>query len=329
MLVLERILMHKIYRFLMISAALLTVATACGPTPTGPPSHLTTQPPDELVAFPLTLTDDLGREVTIENKPQRIVSLAPSNTEILFAIGAGEQVVGVTTYCNYPQEAQTLEQIGGFSAETISVEKIVALKPDLVLCTGKFHETVIEALEQVEVTAYAVDAETFDQVYASIEVIGQMTGHNEEATTLVAQMKERVAAVESVVAQIPDEERPTVFWETWDDPLMTAGPTTFAGQMIEKGGGVNLFAEVTERYPQISIEEVIQRNPDIIMGPDSHGEALTADHIATRPGWETVKAVQDEHIYVFDGDITSRAGPRIVDGLEMIARTLHPNRFPK
>jgi iron complex transport system substrate-binding protein len=236
-------------------------------------------------------------------------------------------VVGVTTYCNYPQEAQTREQIGGFSAETMSVEKIIALKPDLVLSAGKLHKTVIEALEQAGVTVYAVDAETFDQVYTSIEAIGQMTDHNEEATHLVAQMKERVAAVESVVAEIPNEKHPTVFWETWDDPLMTAGPTTFAGQMIAKGGGVNLFAEVTERYPQISIEEVIKRNPDVIMGPDTHGEALTADQVATRPGWETVKAVQDGRIYVFDGDITSRAGPRIVDGLEMIARALHPDRF--
>jgi iron complex transport system substrate-binding protein len=315
--------MHKIHRFVIIAVTLLTVAIACGPVPIQPP----TQPPNEPAAFPLTLTDDLNREVTVETKPQRIVSLAPSHTEILFALGAGEQVVGVTTYCNYPREAETREQIGGFSAETMSVEKIIALEPDLVLSVGKLHETVIEALEQAGVTVYAVDAETFEQVYASIEAVGRMTGHGEEAIHLVAQMKERVAAVESVVAEIPNEERPAVFWETWDEPLMTAGPTAFAGQMITKGGGVNLFAEVTERYPQISIEEVIKRNPDVIMGPDTHGEALTADQVAIRPGWETIKAVQDGRIYVFDGDITSRAGPRIVDGLEMIARALHPDRF--
>lgn len=319
--------MHKIYR-LMSTIILLTMTIACGPAPTQSPPHPLT-PTLGPAAFPLTLTDDLGRKVTLETKPQRIVSLAPSNTEILFAVGAGEQVVGVTSYCNYPQEAQTCEQIGGFSAETISVEKIIALKPDLVLSAGKIHETVSDALEQARITVYAVDAETFDQVYASIEAIGRMTGHGEEATSLVAQMKERVAVVESVVAGIPREERPTVFWEIWDEPLMTAGPATFAGQMIEKGGGVNLFADVTERYPTISAEEVIQRNPDVIMGPDSHGEALTAAQIAARPGWETIKAVQEGRIYVFNGDITSRPGPRIVDGLEMIARALHPDRFPK
>jgi len=322
--------MHKTYRFLITTVILLTIATSCGPTPAPQPiSTPALLPTPEPAAFPLTITDDLGRDVTVGTKPQRIISLAPSNTEILFAVGAGEQLVGVTSYCNYPQEAQTREQIGGFSAETISVEKIVALEPDLVLSAGKIHETVSEALERAGITAYAVDAETFDQVYASIETIGRITGHNEEATHLAAQMKERMAAVESEVAEIPDEERPTVFWETWDDPLMTASPATFAGQMIEKGGGVNLFADVTQPYAEISIEEVIQRNPDVIMGPDTHGEDLTIDQVATRPGWETIKAVQDGRIYVFDGDITSRAGPRIVDGLEMIARALHPDRFPQ
>lgn len=319
--------MHKIYR-LMATLILLTVATACGPTPTQPPNYLTTQPPElELTAFPLTLTDDLGREVTVETKPQRIVSLAPSNTEILFAVGAGEQVVGVTTYCSYPPEAQDREQIGGFSAKTISVEKIAALEPDLVLSVGEIQRPAIEALEQVDVTVVALDPNDFDEVYATIELMGRLTGHEKEAAQTVADMKARVAAVQERVATIPEEERLTVFWETYDEPLMTVGAASFTHQLIELAGGVNIFADLTEAYPQVNAEEVIKRNPAVIMGADSMGDKLTTELVGQRPGWGQVQAVQDGRIHLFDGDMVSRAGPRLAQVLEEMARALYPDVF--
>ena len=298
------------------------------PTPTPVPPTPTPPPPSPTPsAFPVTVKDDLGREVTISALPQRIVSLAPSNTEILFAIGAGDQVVGVTEYDNYPPEAKTREKVGGFSAKSISVEKIVALKPDLVFSAGKIQQPVIEALEQVNIPVVALAARTFDEVYKDIELAGRLTGHEKEATQVVDQMKRRIAAVQKKVAAIPPEKRLTVFWEVWDEPLITAGPGTFIGQMIEMAGGVNIFDDVTEDWPQVSAEEVVKRNPDVIMGPDTHGDKLTPEQIAQRPGWDQIKAVRNGRIHLINGDIASRPGPRLADALEAIAQALYPDLF--
>ncbi|GAB4535263.1 MAG: ABC transporter substrate-binding protein [Anaerolineae bacterium] len=296
-------------------------STPAAPTPTpGPPT-----PTSSL--FPMTLTDDLGREVTLSELPQRIVSLAPSNTEILFAVGAGDQVVGVTQYCNYPPAAQEREQIGGFSAKTISVEKIVALEPDLVLAAGAIHQPVIEALEQINIPVYALDPNTLEEVYARIELVGRLTGHEAEAAQVVNDMQERVAAVTKQVEAIPAEDRLTVYWEVFDEPRMTAGPETFTGQLIELAGGINIFADVNEDYPQISDEEVIARNPAVIMGPETMGEKLTIETVAQRPGWDQIDAVKNARIYLFDGDMVSRSGPRLAQVLELMAQALYPDLF--
>ena len=317
------------YRILLLYllAAILTAAVAaCAPTPVAPTA--TPIPPTATPGpFPLTLIDNLGHEVTLPVLPQRVVSLAPSNTEILFAVGAGDQVVGVTQYCNYPPETQDREQIGGFSAKTISIEKVIALEPDLVLAAGEIHQPVIEALEQLDVPVYSLDPNTLDEVYTRIELVGRMTGHEKEATQVVEEMKGSVATVAEQVATIPEEDRLTVYWEVFDEPRMTAGPSTFTGQLIELAGGVNIFADVTEAYPQISDEVVIGRNPAVIMGPETMGDKLTIETVAQRPGWDQVDAVQNERIYLFDGDMVSRSGPRLAQVLEVMAEALYPDLF--
>jgi iron complex transport system substrate-binding protein len=301
-------------------AAALSIATPI-------PSTLTPSPTGTLGAFPLTLSDGLGREVALKAVPSRIVSLAPSNTEILFAVGAGDQVVGVTKYCNYPPEAQTREQVGGFSADTISVETVVALEPDLVLAIGESQRPVIEALEQVGIPVAALTANTFDDVHANIEQVGRLTGHQEEATQVVSEMQRRVETVTTAVTAVPPEERLPVFWEVWDEPLMTAGPSTFAGQAIELAGGVNIFADVTQDYPQVSTEEVVKRNPAVILGPDTHGDKLTPEQLVQRPGWDQIEAVREGRVHLIDGDIVSRPGPRLAEGLEAVAHALYPDLF--
>ncbi|MFQ5856518.1 MAG: ABC transporter substrate-binding protein [Anaerolineae bacterium] len=317
----------------MLTTLLVGTVTACVPPAAAPmftpePSTATLGPSTATLAdFPVTLSDDLGREVTVAALPQRVISLAPSNTEILFALGAGDQVVGVTEFCNYPPEAQNREKIGGFSAKTISLEKIVSLEPDLVFSAGQPQQPVIEALEQAGIPVFALDPEGLEGVYENIETAGQLTGHEAEAAEVVAEMKDRVAAVTEKTQAIPEAERPTVFYEVWHEPLMTAGPTTFIGELIELAGGKNIFADVNEEYPQVSAETIIQRDPDVILGPDSHGEELTADKIEARPGWGDIHAVQEGRIYLVNGDIVSRPGPRLADTLEDIARALHPDLF--
>jgi iron complex transport system substrate-binding protein len=259
--------------------------------------------------------------------PERIVSLAPSNTEILFAVGAGDQVVGVTQYCNYPVEAQSREQIGGFSAQTISVEKIVALEPDLVVAAGAIHQPVIEALEALNIPVLVVNPNTLEQVYTSIELVGRLTGHDGQAAQVVEEMKGRVAFVSERLASLSEEQRLRVYWEVFDEPRMTAGPTTFNGQLIELAGGVNIFADVAEDYPQINDEEVIKRNPAVIMGADTMGEKLTTELVAQRPGWDQIDAVRNGRIYLFNGDMVARAGPRLALVLEEMAKAMYPELF--
>jgi iron complex transport system substrate-binding protein len=283
--------------------------------------------PAPVTTWPLTVTGANGHTVTLDAPAERIISLAPANTEILFAIGAGERVVADTTYCNYPYKAANLPKIGGFSADSISVESIVAMKPDLVLANGTDQDTVIKALEDARIRVLPIGASTFNDVYANIRLVGQVTGNEIEAEALVASMQARVANVQTKVAGIAQKDRPTVFWEVWDEPLMTAGPKTFIGQLINTAGGVNIFADLASDWPTISTEEVVKRQPMVIMGPDSHGDKLTVEQLMTRPGWNNLKAVQNYNVYLINGDISSRAGPRLVDALEVIARDLYPDLF--
>ncbi len=278
-------------------------------------------------SFPVTISDSRGIAVTIEALPNRIVSLSPSLTEILFAVDAGAAVSGVTTYCNYPEEALEKEQVGGFSAKTISIEKIVSLEPALVFADSSLHGPVMDTLESYGITVISTNATSIEDAYAIIEMVGTATGHRDRALSLINDMKARVAKVTEITNKIPAAKRLRVFWEVFDEPLMTAGPSTFIGQLVDLAGGSNIFADVTESWPQISHEELLARDPEVLMSSDSHGDKFTADKIAARTGWHSLTAVKSGMIYLFDGDMVSRPGPRIVDSLEAIAAALYPDLF--
>lgn len=319
--------MHSKYILPLLLVFTILLAGCAPAAPATIEAPAATAVADSAPVFPLTVTDGAGRELTLQAAPARVVSLAPTNTEIIFAVGAGALLVGDTEYCDYPAEAAELPKIGGYSADTISVETVLSLKPDLVLADATGQETVITALEQAGIQVFSLDAASFEEVYANIAVIGKITDHAADAAALVDSMKARVAAVEAKVAGIPTAERPTVFWEVWDEPLMTAGPNTFSGQMIQMAGGTSIFADLTEDYPQVSAEEIVKRNPAFILGPDTHGDKLTAEQLAGRTGWEGIAAVQNNKIFLIDGNTSSRSGPRIVDALEDIAAALHPDLF--
>ena len=323
--------MSKRLIYISVLLALVSALIAgCGatPTPTALPAKPTAAPTAAAAStFPITVTDGASRSVTIKARPQRLVSLSPAITELLFAVGAGDQVVGVTTYCNYPPEATSREKIGGYSAKTISIEKIVSLKPDLVVAESGIHADVIKALEPLGVTVLAVKATSLTDAYANLELLGKLTGHTDTAATVVANMKATIKSVTDKVATIPQDKRVTVFWEIWDEPLMSAGPSSFPGQIIELAGGKNIFADVNKDYPTVSAEDIIKRNPAVIMGPDTHADKLTNDLITSRPGWESVDAVVKGRIYLINGDTSSRPGPRLALALQDTAKALYPDLF--
>ena len=257
--------------------------------------------------------------------PQRIVSLTPANTEIVFAIGAEWQLVGVTTYCNYPSDATKCEKVGGFSPKSISLEKIISLKPDVVLAGGGIHASTIAGLERLGVKVLSVEPRTFDDVFHTIKAIGQLTGHGRRAQELVASLRKRHEDVLKITASIPRSERLRVFYQVDAQPLTTTGADSFLGQMIEAAGGDNIFADVGKPYPQVNEEAVLARDPQAILAPSpeqSGGTKVKTDH-----GWEGIDAVKNDRVYYFDGDLVSRPGPRLIDAVEAAAKALYPERF--
>lgn len=281
----------------------------------------------EPVYVPKEFTDALGREVTIETPPMRIVSLAPSVTELLFAIGAGPQVVGRTEYCNYPPEVETLPTIGGFAASSISIEVILDLEPDLVIGGSTLQEEVIEVLETAGITAFVVQPSSVAEIMDTLLLLGNVTNQQDIAVTLIDEMQVRIDALSEIAAAIPEEESLRVFYEVWHEPLMTTTSQTFVGELIELAGGINIFGDLEDEYPAVSAEQILELDPQVILGPSSHGDQLTVEMIATREGWANLTAIQNKAVFIIDGDVISRPGPRIVDALEMIASALYPDHF--
>jgi iron complex transport system substrate-binding protein len=274
----------------------------------------------------IAITDGLGREVKLESAAQRIVSLAPSNTEILFALGAGDKVVGRDEVSDYPAEALTLPTVGGWSG--FSAEAIVALKPDLVLAAEINSPELVAELEGLGLTVYYLsNPKTLEELYVNIEIVATLTGR--DATKLTDSLKARVTAVDEKI--MPLSYHPSVFYEVdATDPSKpySVGPGTFIHLLINRAGGANAveLAGITDPYPQISLEQLVIAPPDIIILGDSMW-GTTPEAVAARPGWDTLKAVVDGKIFAFDDNLVSRPGPRLIDGLEALAKLLHPEAF--
>ena len=277
-----------------------------------------------LTACATARMDGLNRTVQLQGTPQRIVSLAPSNTEILFAVGAGKQVVGRDSFSDYPPEAKSLKDIGG-SMGKYDTEAIVALHPDLVLAGEINTPELVNSLQQLGLTVYYLpNPTTLEGMFANLEMVGQLTGHSSAAVTLVNSLKKRVAAVDAKI--IPLNYAPTVYYELdATDPTKpyTAGPGTFVDLLIARAGGVNIGKGLTSSWAQISLEQLVVSNPSIIiLGDSAYG--TTVDSVKQRPGWGGLAAVKNGQVYPFDDNLVSRPGPRLVDGLEALAELLHP-----
>jgi len=275
----------------------------------------------------LTFTDGLGREIKLDGPAQSVVSLAPSNTEILFAIGAGPQVAGRDEFSDYPAEAASIESVGGSMGE-YSAEAIVALKPDLVLAAEINTPELVKQLEDLGLTVYYLkNPRTLEEMYTNLGIVGQLTGH--DVSDLVDSLKERVKVVDEKVALA--SARPTVFYEidaTDASKPYTYGPGTFGDLLITRAGGENLAttAGITDPYPQVSLEQVVATDPGVIILGDAMW-GTTPESVQSRAGWDVIDAVKNDQIFPFDDNLVSRPGPRLVDGLEQLAKLLHPDLF--
>ncbi len=328
--------MKHLTRILTLSLIALTLVglAACRPTPTPAPPTPTPPPPPTATPtpvpptptpsrYPMTVTDMAGREVTIPAEPQRIVSLAPSITEILFALNLGDQVAGVTEFCNYPPEATEKPKVGGFS--DVNMEKLLEAQPDLVIAASIHIAQVVPELEKRGLPVLVVDAHDFPGVLESIRLVGKVAGAEKAAEALTAQMQERADQVAQAVAGRP---RPRVYWEL-DPTFWTVGPGSFVQDLIERAGGENIAANAEAAWVQLSAEAIIAADPEVIFLAD-HPWGESAETVKARPGWGKISAVVNGRIVELtqeQTDIVSRPGPRVVDALELIARALHPDAF--
>jgi iron complex transport system substrate-binding protein len=266
-------------------------------------------------SYPLTLKDDLGRSVKLMTQPKRIVSMMPSHTETVFAVGAGASLVGIDEYSNFPKpETDKLPKTGnGFVP---NLEAIAALKPDLVLTDESSGSKLVQNLEKLGITVYAGVAQTYNDVFEKISVIGKITNHEKNALNLITNMRSELNAIQASVSKLP---RVSVYFEVDPTPY-AAGSSSFIGALIDKAGGNNIVPAKLGSFPQISPELVIQSNPEVILGAD------LAD-LLKRPAWDTIKAVKNKRVINFSGeinDVISRPGPRLPVALKALAKALHP-----
>ncbi|MCK9564811.1 MAG: cobalamin-binding protein [Methanothrix sp.] len=277
----------------------------------------------------ITVTDDLGRQVSITSAPLRIVSLSPSNTEILFALGLGDRVVGVTKYCNYPTEVESLKDSGNVvvvgSYVDPDFEKILSLHPDLVLTSRTHSSEAISLLGKENIPIFVVGPNNLSSIILSIEKIGKITEKEVEASELCNRMKSRIRAVSDTVSSLP---KTRVLYIVWHDPVRTAGAGTFEDEIIEKAGGVNIFHDLSG-YALVDPEAIAMRNPEVIIACSGMGTGADKplQWVETERGLNQTIARKNGRIYQAEGDIITRTGPRIVDGLEMFAKFIHPEAF--
>lgn len=277
-------------------------------------------------AASVTVTDGANRSVTITGTPQRIVSLAPSATEIAFALGLGKQVVAVDSFSDYPAETKDLPKIKTYP---LNLEQIVSLKPDLILAAGIQSPDDIKKIADLKLTVIVVGSmnTTFDSVAADIAMVGKATGTDAKAKVVTDAMKQKIDAVKAKI--MPSSSKPKVYWELdATDPAKpyAPGPGSFIGDLITLAGGVNATANAKTPYAQVNAEEIIAANPDIIILSDA-AYGTTPESVKARKGWAVITAVKNDKVLPIDDNLVSRPAPRIADGLEAAAKLIHPELY--
>jgi iron complex transport system substrate-binding protein len=271
--------------------------------------------------YPLTITDDDGASVTIDHQPQRIVTFAPSMTEIVFALGLGDRVVGVAgAYDDFPPEAKGIEQVGGagnFGVDP-NVEKVVSLQPDLFLTISGGDQWKQE-LRDLGVPVVTYNATDLPDLLHDIDAVGKIAGVPQAALALTASMNDRANAV---AQQVQTEGRVTCFFEVYYPPLQTVGPGTFIYDLLERAGCDPVTSSAKSDYPQWSVDELVAHPPQVYLATPESAKNVAA--IAKRPGFGDIPAIANGDVGLIDSDLVTRPGPRVIDGIEQLAAALHP-----
>ena len=291
------------------------------------------QAPDEGLEALQSLVDDTNYPTSLTAYPERIVSVAPSCTELLFAIGAGDKVVGVTDYCNYPYNFTAwiaegnMTSVGNFKDPNMEV--ITTLDPDLILASGGVQAESVDTLRERGYKVLVLDPTTIDGILNNVELVGNATGKRAEATAFVNDITTRIETVENTVA---GATKPKVYYEVYyyATASWTIGALAWQTEVIEKAGGTNIFDDQQTDYYQYQVEALIDRNPDVIVLPGEgmgSGTAESVDAVKVRPGWDTTNAVQNDRIYQINSDIIERSGSRLAEAIEQMAEFFHPELF--
>lgn len=270
-----------------------------------------------------TVVDDRGIEVTFEQFPNTVISLQPSNTEILFELGVGEKIIGVTDYDNYPEEAKKIERVS--DSETVNTERVVELNPDIVFAYSNTGEAQLEQLESAGLKVFVIEAaSSIEGVYKNIAQIAQVMGVEEKGEEVVVNIKKKLASIEEKTANI--EQKKNVYFEIAPSPdIWSIGSGTFQHELMKISGINNIYDDQQEWF-SVSEEDVINRNPEAIITTVYYTEDPVGE-IMSRQGWDTITAVQNGAVYKLDADILDRPGPRIADAAELIAKTIYPDLF--
>jgi iron complex transport system substrate-binding protein len=271
---------------------------------------------------PRTFVDDLGRKIYLAQAPNRLVSLAPSITETLYAIGLADRVVGVTEFCDYPPEARNKPKVGYSNP---NLETIVALQPDLVLAPRDFiRPDVLGKLEQLKIPTFVVEAKTVEDIASQIQLIGRMLDRSEVANPIAMELRRRLTELKRRTEMLA---RPRVLYVLNSQPLITVGPGSFIHQLIEIAGGANVAAGAASPYPRLSIEAVLKEDPQLIIFPVGASEGIPQGEQELWRRWKTMTAVKTDSFHRIASDLLNRPGPRIVLGLEKLAEIIHPEVF--
>jgi iron complex transport system substrate-binding protein len=311
---------RRISLHLFLVAALISVAAACSSDGSSPPPT-----PSARSAFPLTMTDDDGVGVTLKERPVRIITFAPSITEIVYALGVGDHLVGVSgKYDDYPKAARNVTEVGGsgdFGVDP-NVEKVVSLRPDLFLTISGGDEWK-KRLRQLGVPVFTINATTFPDLLHDIDTVGRLTGSAASADALVGRMRRSAGLIERSVKDLPQV---TCFFEAgYGPPVYTVGPGSFIYDLMKRAGCTPITAGARTAYPQWSVEALVREDPNAyLVDSESVGTIASIGH---RPGYNALTAVREGRVYLVNGDLVARPGPRVVFGLSEMAKDIHPEAF--